>query len=65
MERFVILESKITGQRSIKPIVHGVVYEDNDEHEVCAFVPTHQGCESVLFWMKPSKYKNTASIVID
>ena len=65
MERFVILESKITGQRTINPVVGGVVYEDNDEHEVCAFGPTRQSCVAVLFMMKPSKYKLVVKDVYD
>ena len=61
MERFIILESKITGQRTVVPSTAVSV----DEYEICGYGPTRQSCLSALFLLKPSKYKLVVKDVYD
>jgi len=53
MDKFIILESKITGQRTVVP---NTAVPAND-YEICGYGPTRQSCLSALFLLKPSKYK--------
>jgi hypothetical protein len=54
MDKFIILENKVTGERTVEK------YNKNegicgDSFEVCGYGPTRESCITALFWMKPSE----------
>ncbi len=51
--KYMVIESKITGKRSIKPASFKI---NTNKHEVCAYGPTRDSCATAIFFMKPSKH---------